>query len=99
MLSNRLFKVIISESKQKTLNNGQRQGSVLAPLLFNLYTYDIPPTDCGKYIYHFNNKMANHKININFNAQVIKNTRHPKYLGVTLDRTLTYKEHLTNTAA
>jgi len=38
MLSNRLFKVIIgdTESKQKTLNNGLLQGSVLVPLLFNL---------------------------------------------------------------
>lgn len=43
--------------------------------------------------------MANHKININFDGQVIKNSRHPKYLGVTLNRTLMYNEHLTTTAA
>lgn len=52
MLSNRLFKVIIgnAQNKQKTLNNGLPKGSVLALLLFNLYTYDIRPTDSGKYI-------------------------------------------------
>lgn len=42
--------------------------------------------------------MSNHKINVLFDGQVIKNSRFPKYLGVTLDRTLTYKEHLTKTA-
>lgn len=52
MLSNRLFKVIIDEAeiKQKTLNNGLPQGLVLTPLLFNLNTYNILPTDSGKYI-------------------------------------------------
>jgi hypothetical protein len=43
--------------------------------------------------------MANHQIDVIFDGQVIKNSRFPKYLGVTLDRTLTYNEHLTKTAA
>ena len=50
-------------------------------------------------LFHLYNKMANHKINVLFDGQVIKNSRFSKYLGVTLDRILTYKEHLTKTAA
>lgn len=43
--------------------------------------------------------MASHKIKVFFDEQEIKNSRNPKYLGVTLDKALTYKEHLMKTAA
>jgi len=148
MLSNRFITVVIGDrkSKQKTLNNGLPQGSVLASLLFNLYTSDLPNTKSNKFIYaddiallcqektyelcekyltedlnelnkycnnwrftpnptktevtlfHLNNRKARQEIKVIFNEQQVRNNPNPIYLEITLNRTLTYREHLTKVA-
>lgn len=149
MLCDRPFQIITGDSKSKTrhLNNGLPQGSVLAPLLFNLYISDMPPTVSKKFGYaddlalaarsntiednnntlsedlsnlskyfadwrlipsmsktevscfHLNNKQARMEPQVYFNDNLLRYNPHPKYLGVTLDRTLSFKKHLENTAA
>lgn len=47
--------------------------------------------------FHLNNKLASAQINITFNGYALNHNFHLKYLGITLDRTLSFKTHLENT--
>ena len=47
--------------------------------------------------FHRRNKEANRSLKVEWNRTKLENTPHSKYLGVTLDRTLSYKEHMHNT--
>ena len=54
LVRNRSFTLTTGDSKQsrlRRLENGVPQGSVLAPLLFNIYTYDLPSMISRKFAY------------------------------------------------
>lgn len=149
MLSNRYFKVFLNDSgsSSKRLNNGLPQGSILAPLLFNLYMSDLPSTKSRKFVYaddialaiqrknftqlntiltddlercadffrkwrlkpstsktevscfHLDNRQSMAELQVECEGQLLSHNHHPKYLGMVLDRTLTYKKHLLNLRA
>ena len=54
LVRNRSFAFTTGDSKQsrfRRLRNGLPQGSVVASLLFNIYTYDLPSMTSQKYAY------------------------------------------------
>lgn len=57
------------------------------------------PTKTEATCFHLCNKSAGRRLDVRFEGNRLQHNEYPKYLGVTLDRTLTYKRHLENTAA
>ena len=47
--------------------------------------------------FHLRNREAKRSFKVSWNGVDLDNIVHPKYLGVTVDRTLSYKQHIHNT--
>ena len=145
LVQNRSFTLTTGDRKQsrlRRLKNGVLQGSVLAPLLFNIYTYDLPSIISRKFAYaddlallhssdnwkdlegtliqemstlspylqtwrlklshtktvtaafHLNNREAKRELKVYNNSRLILFCPTTIYLGVKLDRSLTFRHHL-----
>ena len=145
LVRNQSFTLTTSNSKQsrlRRLKNGVPQGSVLAPLLFNIYTYDLPSMISKNFAYaddpallhssgnwkdlegslnqdmatlsayfqtwrlklshakmmtaafHLNNREAKRELKVYNNGKFLPFCPTPTYLGVKLNRSLTFRHHL-----
>ena len=140
-----LILIEIGDSKQSRLHhlkNSVSQGSILAPLLFNIYTYDLSFMVSRKFVYaddlallhssgdwkdlegtlsqdmstlsaylqtwrlkishtktmmaafHLNNREAKRELKLYNNDRLLPFCPTPTFLGVKLDRSLTFRHHL-----
>ncbi|GFR81256.1 retrovirus-related Pol polyprotein from type-1 retrotransposable element R1 [Elysia marginata] len=70
--------------------------------LSNYYTENLlnaNPSKTQVCAFHLNNHQVNTKLEITWNDQTLKYDKHPVYLGVTLDRTLSFSQHAMNVKA
>jgi hypothetical protein len=56
------------------------------------------PSKTESCVFHLNRHEANRQLDMKFTGTEIQHMEHPKYLGATLDCTLTYNAHLTKTS-
>jgi hypothetical protein len=103
MLSNRTFTVYLGDSTSRRLNDRLSQGSIHAPILFNLYISDLPITTSRKFIYADditlavkNNKFEVTEKVLSENLSIISAYLHSWQLKSNINKTVATTFHLNN---
>ena len=82
----------------KDIENTLSNDATTLKHFFDKWYLKMNTTKSVSTIFHLNNHEANKKLNVAIDGHILPTDINPKYLGVTLDRSLTYKKHLEGTA-
>jgi len=61
---------------------------------FKFWHLTLDPGKLASIVFHLNNREVSKKLNLVVSGNTIPTENAPKYLGIKLDRTLTFKQHL-----
>lgn len=73
LTSLRLMSSLFIEPIKCRLNHGLPQGFVVAPIIFNLYISDIPPTNCRHFMYIADTTLATQLIDLDKCKELLMN--------------------------
>ena len=91
---------IATQSKDfKTIEERLNAALETLTAYYKVNSLNANPTKTQVCAFHLNNHQANRKLEIHWNGQKLQNESFPVYLGVTLDRTLSFNRHASNVKA
>ncbi len=86
--------IITQSSSFKTIEEKLTRALSSLSVYYNKWHIKVNPTKTQVFSFHLNNQQANRKPKITWENKELENHSYPVYLGVTLDRTLSFKEHV-----
>jgi len=87
---------LVITAQDTTFDNVEKKLTNALKVMTNYYdSNQLKPNQIKTQIccFHLRNRDAKKSLNIEWLGKILQNTDYPVYLGVTLDRTLTFKEH------
>lgn len=91
--------IAFQSTKFKQIEETLTSDSIILNNYFKKWRLRPNPNKTEVSCFHLNNGLANETLNVYFDGTLLNHNPLPKYLGVTLDRSLTYHQHLNNVAA
>jgi len=86
--------IVYPARKWETLEGTLSQDMSTLSAYLQKWRLKLSETKTVSAAFHLNNREAKRELNVNIDGKPLSFCPEPKYLGVTLDRSLTYRRHL-----